>query len=214
MEKITAAIAGATGLVGGFVLRVLLEDPAVERVIAPTRRGLQPHPKLANPLFGGVAWPAMPPLQEAYGCLGTTRAKAGSAAAFRAVDLDMTAAFARTAKTAGARRFGLVSSVGADPSSRFLYPRVKGEAEAAVAGLGFESSVLARPSFLLGARAESRPAETAAVAAFLILRPFLAGPWRRYRAVRAEDVAAAMIAAVRGRVPGTLILESDALAAD
>jgi hypothetical protein len=111
MEKITAAIAGATGLVGGFVLRVLLEDPAVERVIAPTRRGLQPHPKLANPLFGGVAWPAMPPLQEAYGCLGTTRAKAGSAAAFRAVDLDMTAAFARTAKTAGARRFGLVSSL-------------------------------------------------------------------------------------------------------
>jgi uncharacterized protein YbjT (DUF2867 family) len=214
VEKITAAVAGATGLVGGFVLQRLLEDPAVERVIAPTRRPLPSHPKLVNPIFGGYAWPALPPLHEAYGCLGTTRAKAGSDKAFRAVDLDLAREFARAAKAAGARRFGLVSSVGADARSRFLYPRVKGEAEGAVAGLGFESAVVARPSFLLGERGESRPGETIAVAAFLLLAPLLSGPWRKYRAVRAEDVAAALVGAVRGRVPGTLILESGALAAD
>ena len=214
MEKITAAVAGATGLVGGFVLRDLLEDPAVERVIAPTRRPLPPHPKLVNPLFAGYAWPELSPVQEAYACLGTTRAKAGSDAAFRAVDLDLTLAFARAAKAAGARRFGLVSSVGADSTSRFLYPRVKGQAEAGVAGFGFESFVAARPSFLLGERREPRPAEAAAVAVFLVLRPLLAGPWRKYRAVRAEDVAAALIAAVRGRVPGTLVLESDTMNPD
>ncbi|MFI5347089.1 MAG: hypothetical protein ACHQ51_12010 [Elusimicrobiota bacterium] len=214
MEKIAAAVAGASGLVGGFVLGALLEDPSVERVFAPTRRPLAPHPKLVNPLFNGYAWPAFPPIQEAYGCLGTTRAKAGSDKAFRSVDLDLAREFARAAKAAGARRFGLVSSVGADAGSRYLYLRTKGEAEAAAAGLGFENTVLARPSLLLGARREPRPGEAFAGAVYLILAPIFAGPLRKYRAVRAKDVAAALIGAVRGRVPGTLILESDALAAD
>jgi uncharacterized protein YbjT (DUF2867 family) len=212
---IRAAVAGATGLVGSRVLGLLLADPAVARVTAPTRRPLAPHPKLDNPILPpGNAWPALPALEEAYACLGTTRAKAGSAEAFRAVDLDLTVSFARAAKAAGARRFGLVSAVGADARSRFLYPRVKGEAEAAVAGLGFESAVIARPSFLLGARAESRPAEKLLIPVFLLLGPALGGSWAKYRAVDAGAVAASLIAATRGRVPGVLALESDALAGD
>lgn len=211
---LTAAVAGATGLVGSRVLALLLEDPAVAAVVAPTRRSLRPHPKLVNPLLRGPDWPQLPPLDEAYACLGTTRAKAGSEAAFRAVDLGLTLSFARAARAAGARRLGLVSSVGADARSRFLYPRVKGEAEAAAAGLGFESVVIARPSFLLGARAESRPAERLLIPLFLLLEPALIGPWRKYRAADAGAVAAALVAAARGRVPGTLVLESGALAGD
>jgi uncharacterized protein YbjT (DUF2867 family) len=211
VKNIAAAVAGATGLVGGLVLRRLLDDPEVARVIAPTRRPLAPHPKLLNPLFDGAAWPELPPLDEAYGCLGTTRKTAGSDEAFRAVDLDLTRSFARAAKAAGARRFGLVSSVGADARSRFLYPRTKGETEAAASGLGFESVAIVRPSFLVGERAEPRPAEKFAVKAFQILAPVLAGPLRRWRPVRADDVAASLIAALRGRVPGVLILESDAV---
>jgi uncharacterized protein YbjT (DUF2867 family) len=211
LKNISAAVAGATGLVGGFVLRRLLDDPDVVRVIAPTRRALPPHPKLLNPLIGGGAWPELPPLDEAYGCLGTTRKAAGSDEAFRAVDLDLTRSFARAAKAAGARRFGLVSSVGADARSRFLYPRTKAEAEAAVSGLGFESVAIVRPSFLLGERAESRPGEKLGIAAFRILVPLLLGPLRRWRPVRAEAVGASLVDALRGRVPGTLILESAAL---
>lgn len=211
MKNIAAAVAGATGLVGGLLLRRLLDDPEVARVIAPTRRALAPHPKLSNPLIKGGAWPELPPIEEAYGCLGTTRAAAGSDEAFRAVDLDLALSFARTAKAAGARRFGLVSSIGADARSRFLYPRTKGEVEAAVSGLGFESVAIVRPSFLIGERAEPRPAEKAGIRSFQFLFPILAGPLRRWRPVRADDVAAALISSVRGRVPGTLVLESDAI---
>jgi len=208
---IRAALAGATGLVGGFVLRRLLEDPAVERVLAPTRRPLPPHPKLDNPV--GAAWPEGTRLDEAYCCLGTTRKIAGSEAAFRAVDLDLVVDFARAAKSAGARRFGLVSSNGANASSRFLYPRTKGEAENAVASAGFPSAVIARPSLLLGTRAASRAAETLAEPVLAALKPLLVGPLRRYRAIEAGQVAAALIAATRGAIPGTLVLESDALEA-
>ncbi len=213
MKGVRAAVAGATGLVGGFVLRRLLDDPEVARVIAPTRRPLPPHPKLSNPSFNGAAWPGLPPLDEAYGCLGTTRKAAGSDAAFRAVDLDLANAFARAAKAAGARRFGLVSAMGANARSRYLYLRTKGEAEAAASGLGFESVAIVRPSFLAGERAEVRPGENLGVAAIRVLAPLLIGPLLRWRAVKDDDVAASLIAALRGRVPGTLILESDAIAA-
>jgi uncharacterized protein YbjT (DUF2867 family) len=211
VSGITAAVAGATGLVGNLLLHKLLDDPQVAHVIAPTRHPLAAHPKLVNPTFNGKDWPALPPLEEAYGCLGTTRKAAGSDEAFRAVDLELTRAFARAARTAGARRFGLISSVGADSRSRLLYPRTKGEAEAAVSGMGFENVAIVRPSFLVGERAESRPGEKLLITAFRIADPILIGPLRRWRAVRAEDVAAALIAALRGRVPGTLILESDAI---
>jgi uncharacterized protein YbjT (DUF2867 family) len=211
LSKITSAVAGASGLVGGLLLKRLLEDPDVARVIAPTRHPLAPHPKLTNLAFDGRAWPALPPLDEAYGCLGTTRKTAGSDEAFRAVDLELTRAFARAAKAAGARRFGLVSSIGADAHSRYLYPKTKGEAEAAASGGGFESVAIIRPSFLLGKRAEFRAGEKLWITAFQILGPVMIGPLRRWRAVGADDVAAALIAALRGRVPGTLVLESDAI---
>lgn len=194
------------------MLRRLLEDPGISRVVAPTRRPLPPHPKLENPLITAV-WPAFASLDEAYGCLGTTRKDAGSAEAFRAVDLDLALAFARAAKAGGARRFGLVSSAGADAGSSFLYPRTKGEAEKAVAGLGFETVVIARPSLLLGARAKPRLAEKLGEGALALIAPLLIGPLRKYRAIAGETVATALMTSVRGHFPGTLILESDALEA-
>ena len=208
----TVALAGATGLVGDCVLRRLLDDPKVARVIAPTRRALAPHPKLENPLIA-ADWPAFAPLDEAYSCLGTTRKIAGSDAAFRAVDFNLAVAFARAAKTAGARRFGLVSSAGANAASSFLYPRTKGETEKAVAGFGFETVVIARPSLLLGRRTTPRAAEKIGETVLALVKPLMIGPLRKYRAISGEAVAAALIASVRGKFPGTLTLESDALQA-
>ncbi len=199
------ALAGATGLVGGFLLERLLADPDTSFVCAPTRRPLPPHPKLVNPRFEG-AW-QLPPVDEAYCALGTTLKAAGSPERFRAVDLDLVVSFARAARAAGARRFALVSSVGADASSRFLYPRTKGEAERAVTP-GFDSVVLARPSFLLGPRAEPRAGERLAIAFATALEPLIP---RRYRGVSADAVAAALLATSRGAIPGTLTLENERL---
>lgn len=202
------ALAGASGLVGSCLLRRLLDDARTASVFAPTRAPLPPHPRLENPRLEGGAW-TLPPVDEAYCALGTTRRKAGSAEAFRAVDLDLVASFAQAARQAGARRFGLVSAAGAHPRSRFLYPRTKGEAERAVSS-AFESIVIARPSFLLGERAEHRPGERLAVSLALALRPAIP---RRWRAVPADSVAASLLAAVRGGVPGVLVLENDSLGA-
>ncbi|MCR4294000.1 MAG: oxidoreductase, partial [Elusimicrobia bacterium] len=58
-----------------------------------------------------------------------------------------------------------------------------------------------------------RPAERLGEAALTLASPFLVGPLRKFRAVSADAVAAALIASVRGRSPGKRTLESDALGA-
>ena len=91
--------------------------------------------------------------------LGTTIRKAGSKDAFARVDRDYVAAFAALGRAAGASHFGLVSAVGSDARSSNFYLRTKGEAEAAVRACGYLRVDNARPSFLLGQRAEARIGE-------------------------------------------------------
>jgi uncharacterized protein YbjT (DUF2867 family) len=62
-------------------------------------------------------------------------------------------AYARACRAAGVRRFGVVSALGANAGSGNFYSRVKGEAEEALRGVGFEQLVIARPSLLIGDRA-------------------------------------------------------------
>jgi uncharacterized protein YbjT (DUF2867 family) len=109
----------------------LLNAPDYTRVFALTRRPLgKEHPKLANrvvifermadQLKGLVA-------QDAFCCIGTTIAEAGSQEAFRAADVDAVLLFARAARAAQATRFVVVSSVGANSQSKkFSFaPRAK-----------------------------------------------------------------------------------------
>jgi len=196
-----ALVAGATGLVGGLLLNTLLDAPDYTRVYALTRRPFgKEHPKLANrvvifermadQLKGLVA-------QDAYCCLGTTIAEAGSQEAFRAVDVDAVLLFARAARAAQATRFVVVSSVGASSQSKKFYLRTKGEMEEAVTGLGFTSVDILQPSLLLGPRKELRFLEIAGQVFAPLINPLLTGSREAYRAVQAETVAKAMLGAAR-----------------
>ena len=147
-------IAGASGLVGREILQGLLSDDSVAVVHSLGRRELPlQHPKLTQHRVDfSKALPSLPSVGEAFVALGTTIKVAGSQEAFRAVDFDAVVAVAKTAKAAGATRLGVVSAMGADPRSRIFYNRVKGEMEAALATLGFDTLIIARPSFLVGDR--------------------------------------------------------------
>ena len=147
-------IAGASGLVGREILQGLLSDDSVAVVHSLGRRELPlQHPKLTQHRVDfSKALPALPSIGEAFVALGTTIKVAGSQEAFRAVDFDAVVAVAKAAKAAGATRLGVVSAMGADPRSRIFYNRVKGEMEAALATLGFDTLIIARPSFLVGDR--------------------------------------------------------------
>ena len=196
-----ALLAGASGLAGGHALEALLGAPEISRVLAVSRRPLgREHPRLANRIvqferleaqLKGVS------CDVALCCLGTTRRRAGSPQAFRAVDVDSVLSFARAAKAAGARRFVVMSSVGANPESGNFYLRTKGEMEQQAAAVGFESLDILQPSLLLGWRGEMRPLELAATALMPLLNPILRGKYLPYRAISARVVGAALLGATR-----------------
>jgi uncharacterized protein YbjT (DUF2867 family) len=142
--------------------------------------------------------------------LGTTRAKAGSEAAFRAVDVDLVLAVAEAARAAGAEHFILVSSVGADPAAGNAYLRAKGDAEAAVARLGFRRLDMARPAMLIGPRRESRPLEWLGQKV-LPLFGLLRGKVRRFRTIRASVLACALLGLATERAGGRFVHEHDGL---
>ena len=187
------AMIGASGLVGGLVLPML----ARHQVLLIGRRALPVDlPQRVGPID---AWPDLidAPVDVVVSTLGTTwRAAGRSQAAFRAVDRDAVVAVAGAARRAGARQAIVVSSVGASPASRSFYLRTKGEMEAALAGVGFDTLDILRPGLLRGSRGgERRFGERLATAASPLTDRLVPD---RYRSIAAERVAAA-IAALVGR---------------
>jgi uncharacterized protein YbjT (DUF2867 family) len=202
-------LAGATGLVGRELLVGLLADASVGAVHTLGRRVLPlDHPKLTQHIVDFKALPALPPVHEVYLAIGTTIKVAGSQEAFRAVDYDANLAVAKGAFAAGARRLGLVSAMGADARSSIFYSRVKGELENALASLGFEALVIARPSMLAGDRTAlgqpERGGEKLALRVSKLLRPLIPD---NYRSIAAGDVALALLREVP-RAHGLRVLRS------
>jgi uncharacterized protein YbjT (DUF2867 family) len=177
------------------LLQGLLADDEVTAVHTIGRRPFAiQHPKLTSHVVDFTALPLLPPLDEAYLALGTTIKVAGSQAAFRAVDFDANLSVARAALTAGVRRVGLVSAVGADARSSIFYNRVKGELEESLSTLGFDALVIARPSLLTGDRETlgqpARAGEKIATYAGRLLKPFIPAD---YRPIAAVNVARALL---------------------
>lgn len=208
----TLLILGATGQVGQALLQLALQHPEISRVTAPTRRSLPSHPKLDNPLVDYEKLPDDAPWWKAdlaLCALGTTLRQAKSKAGFYRVDHDYALAAAGLVRRAGTPTFGLVSSLGADASSRLFYLRVKGETEQALSTLGFASLTLARPSLLIGGpRSSGRPLESFGLFIGKHLSSLLP---RRYRAVTTRQVALALLETGLRAPAGVHFIESDQL---
>lgn len=212
----TALLAGATGLVGRELLALLLGSDRYDRVhvlLRSASRAPAAHAKLKlhSVDFADLA-SALPKVDDVYIALGTTIKVAGSELAFRAVDLTAVLATARAARQAGAQRLAVVSALGADARSRVFYNRVKGEMQAATAALGYETTVFAQPSLLLGDRAGlGQTPRNGEVWATRLLAPVMGLVPRGVRPIQARAVAQALLAATLAGAKGVQILGSAAM---
>jgi uncharacterized protein YbjT (DUF2867 family) len=205
-----AVIAGASGLVGGECLRLLLHSENYSQVIALVRRPLElVHPKLHQLTVDFTNLPRLPEFAGAdvFSALGTTMKQAGSREAFRKVDFDASLAFATLAAECCARQFVLISSISADAHSSAFYLRVKGELEEALKLLPFLSLHIFRPSFLAGDRLGSRPGERVGVAVTKALDFAFVGALKKFSAVDVDDLATAMLNVAHRAEPGLHIYE-------
>ena len=204
MASRTAILVGATGLVGGHVLKLLIERYEIVVVLGRRSVGRMGARVVEYLIDFDDIRPQPEQLRgdDFFCCLGTTIRAAGSREAFRKVDHDYVVELARRAQEFRTRRFFLVSALGADAGSLIFYNRVKGEVEEAVGDLPFRAVHIVRPSLLLGERAESRPTERAGQWLSRLAAPLLVGPLARYKAIEAADVAAALVACADSDEPG------------
>jgi len=209
----TALVAGSTGLIGGQLLTLLLEDTYYSKVIALSRKPLTlTHPKLQNILLevGELNQHADLKADDVFCCLGTTIKQAKTKEAFRKVDFDYPLELAKIIKANGGKQFLLVSALGSNKNSSIFYNRVKGEVEEVIAKVGYDSFHIFKPSLLVGPRKEQRAGEDAAKIFYKIFGFLIP---KKYKEIESIKVARAMLAEAKRNLPGIFVYESDVLQA-
>ncbi|KAF9953632.1 Protein fmp52, mitochondrial [Mortierella alpina] len=166
IPKTSALILGGTGAVGKCIVRDALASNAFTRVLTLGRRAVNTDDTFSNlsvleqktVSLDDVpgTFPASDLPQIVFCTLGTTRAAAGSAEAFRKIDQQYVLDSARYIHEKAPKNedgtskvhYLYVSAANASSKSLFLYPKVKGETEEALAKIGFERVSIVQPAFL------------------------------------------------------------------
>ncbi|EFM11072.1 NAD-dependent epimerase/dehydratase [Paenibacillus curdlanolyticus YK9] len=187
-----AVVFGASGFVGSHLLDQLLNSAEYERVTAIVRSNLPiRHPKL-NMLIGDLD--TLPELKdqieadEVFITLGGKTPK---------IHYDYPLLAAQIAKEKGAKAVFIVTAVGASSQSRMSYLRTKGEIERDLIALDFDHTHLFRPSMIMGNRGEFHLVERVVLAIWSVLNPFFIGGIRRYKGMKASNIARAMLRAAQ-----------------
>jgi uncharacterized protein YbjT (DUF2867 family) len=189
-------IFGATGLVGGHLLTLCLQHPAITAVKVFVRKPVQlQHPKLEQITtdFEGLEQVRTRISGEVvFNCLGTTLKQAGSQAAQYIIDCEYPVKVARLAAANGVSCMISVSSIGTSPTGNF-YLKTKADMENGVQKAIGKKAYFIRPSFILGDRKAFRLGEKIGIALMVFINPLLLGGLRKYRSIHAEVIAKAML---------------------
>lgn len=196
MEQKTAALIGASGLIGNEILSLLIHDDFYKEILVITRRSLKiEHPKVKEIIIDFEdEHPFRQSLMGAHHVfcsIGTTTKKVkGDKTAYRKIDYDIPVNAAKLSYDLGVSHFSLVSSIGANDQSSTFYLKLKGEVEKEISLFAIPSIAIYRPSMLLGDRKEFRFGEVVSKYIFVPLS-FLVPA--NYKPIQARHVAKAMV---------------------
>lgn len=201
MNEQTAVVIGATGLTGNLVVEELLEDNDFKTVRVLVRRNVNIiHPKLQQEI---VNFNDMDDYTKKFGegdvifcCIGTTQKKVkGDKKLYEKIDYGIPINAARIGVSKGYKKFLVISAIGANERSSNFYLRLKGKTENALKEFPFSCLSIFQPSIINGNRNESRAGEIIAQTVMDILSFLFIGPFKKYRAIGANNIAKAMVQA-------------------
>ena len=201
-EKI-AAIIGATGMIGNYLVEALLRDNYFDIVRVVVRRPYQNtnqkiEVKLVDFNNAESFKLALEGCETIFCCIGTTQKNVkGDKEQYRKIDFDIPLKAARFGKEVGCEKFVIVSSVGAHSRSSTFYLRLKGELENAIDAVGLDTVHIMQPSMLLGKRKENRTGESLLQNSIKLISGLFIGSLRKYKAIHGKTVAAAMMNAAK-----------------
>lgn len=212
-----AILLGASGLIGNNLLTQLLYNPNYSEVLAIGRKTLNiEHPKLKELIvdFDHIAqYAADITGNVVFCCLGTTNSKTPDKVQYKKIDYWYPLEIGSIAQNNGATSYHLVSSMGADINSSLFYPKTKGEVERDLKAIPFKSIYIYRPSLLDGDRKEKRSTERILIGLMRLLNPILIGGLKKYRSIKIETVASAMLKESLTDKKGVFIYASDQIQA-
>ena len=208
----TALIFGSSGLVGSHLLSLIIKNNNYNKIKLFTRsettisnsqieiikidfNNLENH---KDSIIG----------DDCFFCIGTTRKNTPDKNEYIKVEYNIPVEVAKIAKENSINSFTYISSMGANPSASGLYLKNKGQAEEALKKLNFPKLSIMRPSILLGNRRENRIGEKIGIFVMKSFSPLFLGKMKRYKPIKVENVAKAMINVVENNYQKT-IFESD-----
>ena len=197
---------GATGLAGSGVLRACLDSPAVTEVRALVRRSTGVHhPKLreivhADYLDYSAVAGEFAGVDACYFCLGVSVSQVPDEAAYRRIHQAFPIAAATVLRSRSpAAQFHYLSGGRAGVKSRWMWARVKGEAERDL--MAEFSATCWRPAMIDGHQVANQPALTN------FLRPVLRAVFKPFRGMYVwnDDIGRAMLQATKQGIKNRII---------
>jgi len=193
----TALIFGSTGLIGGQLLKILIEtnnynkiklfvrsapeinDPKIE-IIETDFNNLENH---KEDIKG----------DDCFFCIGTTKQNAPDKNEYRRIEYNIPVEVAQIAKLNLVNSFLYVSSGFANLKNSGAYLRNKGEVEEGLKKLNFPKLGIMRPSILLGNRKENRVGEKIGIFVTRMFSPLFLGGLKKMKPIHSKKVAKAML---------------------
>ena len=171
-----AIVLGATGATGRELVKYLIKNPKLTKISIFSRKeiGIDDE-KLIKHIIDFSSLENYKNIIKGdilFSALGTTLKDAGSKENQFLVDYTYQYKFAKIAAENGVSNYSLVSAQGANSSSSFFYPKIKGELEESIKKLNFNTIHIFQPSFLIRQKDLIRSGEKVAISIFLFLNKF------------------------------------------
>ena len=190
-------LVGSSGLIGSNLLSELIQSEAISEILLLVRRSTDVSSSKVKELIVNFDKPNSYSIDIQadiiYSCLGTTKSETPNSSLYRQIDLEYPLNLAKLGQKNGVAQFHIISSLGADAGSSNSYLKLKGELEQELKKLSMSSLHIYQPSFLIGERKKDRLADKIMKPVFRLIDPLLIGPLKKYRSIKAADVARVML---------------------
>ncbi|SFS39164.1 NAD(P)H-binding protein [Lutibacter maritimus] len=193
----TAIILGATGLTGSILLKKLMNDQRYETIKLFSRKKIEGLPKKVTQYIGDVLtlqnFKEEFKADEVFCCIGTTAKKTPNKETYKKIDFGIPATAAKLSKENNINTFLVISALGANEKSAVFYNKTKGQMQQEVLKQNIANTFILQPSIIDGNRNETRIGEKIGLIIFKLIQPLFIGPLKKYKVIKAEEIAQAML---------------------
>lgn len=195
--KKTAIILGATGLTGSILLKKLMNDQRYETIKLFSRKKIEGLPKKVTQYIGDILtlqnFKEEFKADEVFCCIGTTAKKTPNKETYKKIDFGIPVTAAKLSKENNINTFLVISALDANEKSAVFYNKTKGQMQQEVLKQNIPNTFILQPSIIEGNRNETRIGEKIGLIIFKLIQPLFIGPLKKYKVIKAEEIAQAML---------------------